>query len=204
MEKPEKRQKAQYRSAIRSKRLIREAYVSLMQEKEADKITVSDIVRKADLNRGTFYAHYASPNYVREEISDEIVEKISEILQGFSFSHFLQDPSPFLKKVEDVLTENMKFYKEIMCYTLSIDFIGKVKTKLINRIASDSSVPDAVRKKPQFSIALDLFAGGIISLYADFVQGKIKAQPSEITNTISMLIVQSSKALFDGQEAVIS
>ncbi len=203
MEEPVKRQKAQYRSALRSKRLIREAYVSLMQEKDAEKISVSDIVRKADLNRGTFYAHYSSPNSVRDEISDEIVEKISDILQDFNFTHFLQDPSPFLKKVEDVLSENLKFYKEIICYTLSIDFISKVKKNLIDRIASDSSIPDFVRSTQQFSIALDLFAGGIISMYADFVQGKLVVEPGEITKAVSMLIVQSSKTFFNATDSSI-
>lgn len=51
--------KAEYKSAIRSRRMIQRALVELLQEKELDKITVTDIVTRADINRGTFYAHYA-------------------------------------------------------------------------------------------------------------------------------------------------
>ena len=65
--------KAEYRSAARSRRLIRDAYVNLMQEKPIDKISISDIVREADLNRGTFYAHYSNPMDVFMEIADEIL-----------------------------------------------------------------------------------------------------------------------------------
>ena len=60
----QKRRKAEYRSSSRSKLLIRNALVSLMQEKPFEKITVTDIVKRADINRGTFYAHYKDSRQV--------------------------------------------------------------------------------------------------------------------------------------------
>ena len=48
--------RAEYRSAIRSRRMIREAYTVLLKEKDLSKITVTDIVNQADINRATFYA----------------------------------------------------------------------------------------------------------------------------------------------------
>ena len=49
--------KAEYRSALRSKKLITDALVELLDEKTLDKITVTDIVKKTDINRGTSYDH---------------------------------------------------------------------------------------------------------------------------------------------------
>ena len=103
-EKEKDGKKREYRSAARSRRLIRDAYAALMQEKPVDKISVSDIVRLADLNRGTFYAHYANPQAVLVEISDEIVSTMQNFLVDFNFSHFLQNPLPLLSKVEELLT----------------------------------------------------------------------------------------------------
>ena len=56
--------RAEYRSAIRSRRMIREAYTVLLKEKDLSKITVTDIVNRADINRATFYAHYCCCNSV--------------------------------------------------------------------------------------------------------------------------------------------
>ena len=50
--------KKNYRNAVRSKKMIRQACLELLQEKPCEKITVTDIVARADLNRSTFYAHY--------------------------------------------------------------------------------------------------------------------------------------------------
>jgi len=46
------------RNARRSRQMIREAFEELLEEKGFHKITVTDIVARADLNRSTFYAHY--------------------------------------------------------------------------------------------------------------------------------------------------
>ncbi len=197
MDEPVKKQKAKYRSAIRSKRLIREAYVSLMQEKDVDKISVSDIVRLADLNRGTFYAHYTNPNDIKKEIADEIFDKITEILHGFAFSEFLQQPAPFLERLEQAISENLTFYREIMCYTITIDFIGKLKKSLIERISTDESVPDSVKADPHFQVVLDFFAGGMISLYTDFVQGNVTVSASQISATLSTLIAQGTRSFLN-------
>ncbi len=197
MEEVVKKQKAKYRSAIRSKRLIREAYVSLMQQKEADKISVSDIVRLADLNRGTFYAHYTNPNDVRDEIADEIFQKISEILENFTFTNFLANPLPFFENIEKLISENMKYYKDILCYTLSIDFVSKLKKTLIDRISTDDSIPESTKTNPHFIIGLDLFAGGVISLYSDFIQGTLNVTISQLSEALVRLTVDGSKPILN-------
>lgn len=189
--------RAEYRSAIRSRRLIRGAYIELMQEKQMEKISVSDIVRLADLNRGTFYAHYSTPIDVRDEIADEIVNAINEILIEFQLTHFLQNPYPLLSNVETLLSENLEFYRSIIFHTASIGFTDKVKKILIDHITNDESVPAIVKESSQFYIALELFAGGIISLYMNYVQGSLKVPPEEITETVCMIIVEASKSLFE-------
>jgi AcrR family transcriptional regulator len=79
-------EKAEYKSAIRSRRLIRQAFIELMKEKELEKITVTDIVKRADINRGTFYAHYKYTRAVIEQIENEIIERdnqsVSTMVQG--------------------------------------------------------------------------------------------------------------------------
>lgn len=51
-------ERKQNRSSRRSRRMIRQAFEERLREREFSKITVIDIVERADLNRPTFYAHY--------------------------------------------------------------------------------------------------------------------------------------------------
>lgn len=55
------------RSVLRSKNMLRKAYIELSTEKDASKITVVDVVNRADLSRNTFYAHYPDVNASRRK-----------------------------------------------------------------------------------------------------------------------------------------
>ena len=52
-----------YRNFKRSEKAIIHSYVELMQKNK--RITVTDIVESADLNRSTFYSHFKSADEVR-------------------------------------------------------------------------------------------------------------------------------------------
>lgn len=193
----------EYRSAIRSRRLLRDAFVELMQQKSINKISVSDLVRVADLNRGTFYAHYANPIDVLTEITNEIVDKISEFMVDFKFMDFLQNSKPSFKRVEALLNENIDFYRKILIHTASMEFITNLKKTLVEYISNDKSVPAKIKKQKEFIISLQVFAGGIISVYLDYVQNTINATPEEITDTLCMLVSEISKSVFDKTESKV-
>lgn len=55
------------RSVLRSKNMLRKAYIELSTEKDASKITVVDVVNRANLSRNTFYAHYPDVNAIRRK-----------------------------------------------------------------------------------------------------------------------------------------
>lgn len=76
--------KAEYRSAIRSRKLIKTAFMELATEKEISKITVKDIADRADINRGTFYAHYRDVYDVLEQIEDEAIENLGHFLDNLN------------------------------------------------------------------------------------------------------------------------
>ena len=58
----------------RTKKLLRQALTRLMQQKDFQSITVTDVVREADINRGTFYAHYRDVYDLRDEIETGMIE----------------------------------------------------------------------------------------------------------------------------------
>lgn len=90
------------RNALRSQRLIRDAFVELVRERGKGRITVADVCRKADINRSTFYAHYDNVDDLQDKIYDETMAGFGEWLAGVleegggSADAFLADPLPDL------------------------------------------------------------------------------------------------------------
>lgn len=60
---------------IRTRRLLRDALLSLSTEKEFDSITVQDITDRATLNRATFYLHYSEKDQLLMDLFDELMDE---------------------------------------------------------------------------------------------------------------------------------
>lgn len=63
-----------------TKNKIQKVFVELMNEKGFQALTVSDITRKAQINRGTFYLHYIDKFDLLEKVEDELIENLRNIL----------------------------------------------------------------------------------------------------------------------------
>ena len=61
---------------VRTKKLLRDALLDLLRDKPVEKITPTELCRKATVNRNTFYTHYASPVAVLEEVEDTLVDTV--------------------------------------------------------------------------------------------------------------------------------
>lgn len=64
-----------------TKNIIRESFLSLLLEKPVEKITVTELCAKADINRSTFYAHYLDVYDLKERIEQEFFHQISAVIR---------------------------------------------------------------------------------------------------------------------------
>ncbi len=190
-------EKAEYKSAIRSRKMIRQAFVELMQEKDLEKITVTDIVTRADINRGTFYAHYQDTRSVIEQIENEIIEKMLEFLGEFQYKNFFQNPLPLLLKISRYLEEDLEFFRILINAMGAEQFLIKIKNVFIKYMETDSDTPEKMKKSPEFIIRINFFAGGIINLYQVWFRGDLDCSLNEISLEISKLVISNSTLFFE-------
>ncbi|MCR4748893.1 MAG: TetR/AcrR family transcriptional regulator, partial [Lachnospiraceae bacterium] len=62
---------------------ILDAFFVLLKEKELEKITVSDIVKKAGIVRSTFYNHYENVPALMEAAEDRTINDIFKMMESF-------------------------------------------------------------------------------------------------------------------------
>lgn len=67
---------AENRKTMLVKRLLKEALIDLLNEKEIHKISVKELSEVADINRSTFYSHYEDIYQLLDEITEEYLSKI--------------------------------------------------------------------------------------------------------------------------------
>lgn len=182
--------KAEYKSAIRSRKMIRHAFVELVLEKELEKITVKNIVEKAEISRGTFYAHYSDIYAVIEEIENEIMENMVEIFEEFNGMDLIQNPMPLLLKVAHFFNQDIEFYRMVINTQGAPNFITKLKAVLIEKILSYKETLQPNDECAELILRVHFFVGGLASIYQDWFTGKIECSLEELTTSVSRTMIQ--------------
>ena len=178
----------EYRSAIRSRRLIRSAFLELLREKAYEKITVTDIVTRADINRSTFYAHYPDVRGLVEEIVGEAINHSTELADSLNIREFLADPVPFLRELSSYGSDNKELYALLCRSDFAQRQMEHLKRTLIDSALRSPAFPDQLRNSPEFRIHIGFFVGGTLSLYTMWLQGELDCSVDDITHHLSQLI----------------
>ena len=66
----------------RTKQQLKDALLSILRIKPIGRITVTELCRKAGLNRNTFYSHYRSPVELLDEIETTFFRSLGEPIEG--------------------------------------------------------------------------------------------------------------------------
>jgi AcrR family transcriptional regulator len=124
---------------LRTRKLIRDAFIDLLEEIDLEKITVNRIAERATINRVTFYLHYRDIPELLEKLADDMVNEIQAILND------IQNQSPsidmswsILVKMLEYIAENSKFYKVLLASQRIPVFTDRL-TKLISDIITSRS-----------------------------------------------------------------
>ena len=169
--------KAEYKSAIRSRRMIQRALVELLQEKELDKITVTDIVPRADINRGTFYAHYADISGVLDSIMENVCQTIREALEKQPLWAKAPDARIVLQHLQRMLESDPEFYRNAIRTNVSNIVLEKLREFFIEQMMQRES-----------GYAVRFGSGGVITLYKDWFSGNLPFSLDELTEKAAQAI----------------
>ena len=101
------------RRVLYTKMFLKESLLELMKEQSIDKITPTELCRKANINRNTFYTHYYTPRDVLAEIEADFSTQILETLRSkFTFADI--DISQMLKEICEIIYAQKAFCKVLL------------------------------------------------------------------------------------------
>ena len=185
------------RSARRSKRLIRQAFQELLAERGFHKITVTDIVDRADLNRSTFYAHYQDIYAIVDEMQEEIIQRNMELFQQIAYRNILKNPKPYLDCIGQTMAENLELMQSLGLSENRHRKIEKLRDMMEHDIMNHSDIPREVRESISFSIRVHFFLAGVIDVYQRWTEGKLNCTLDVISSHISELVLQSANGFLE-------
>ncbi len=124
-----------------TKRLLKDALISLMQDTPFDRITVKKLCEEAGINRTTFYLHYNDTEQLLLETEDDIIKAASDMIIGPDRSQTsLECISNFLNYVQ----RNSLHFRTLLTFKDSEAFVQKFSSDVVAAIkpTMDSSISD--------------------------------------------------------------
>ncbi|OKP83662.1 TetR/AcrR family transcriptional regulator [Paenibacillus sp. P32E] len=100
---------------IRTRKLIDEAFLSLVEEKGLAGVNVRSLTAKAGINRGTFYLHYQDIYDLMDKIEDQIIEEMDRLPvrsepEQLLTSGYVEEPFPSIVEFIRFMNEQHRFF----------------------------------------------------------------------------------------------
>ena len=163
--------KSSHKNAARSRHLIKQAFAQLLNEKDMAKITVTDIVERANISRGTFYAHYLDVYDLYNAILSNIVEAIDEAFDGIGLENIILDPTEAIIFGINYLDKNKNYYKLFLTSShgekLIMRIISLLEEKLIHEIEILFPAEDQTEYKAHMYYTLGGFRNILLHWFMD-------------------------------------
>lgn len=181
-------EKKLYRNAIRSRQMIRKAFMELLEEKPVEKITATDIIQRANINRSTFYAHYPDARGITDEIVSEVTRMFQIMLSQIDFSVFFDDPMPILAKVMDFLQENQVLHQKLLRSSLAMEQLEQLKSVLIRQVLATPNLPVEDRDSLGTVLRVHMLLSGLVDTYRQWLLGEIPCSMDDAAREIADMI----------------
>ena len=158
-----------------SRERIKRTFIELIQTRELNEIKVSDICKKAELNRSTFYSNYIDiydlADKVKEELFNEVLSLYPKEVESGTHSY------DFLKLLEHIY-ENQLFYKTYFKLSYGED------CDLVRAMAENSGFERYFDNKENAYYHITFFMYGFNAVIKKWLHYGCKESPEEILNII--------------------
>ena len=123
MKEPEKKEDRRVR---RTKKLLTQALMQLLQEKQVNEITVKELTELADMNRGTFYLYYRDIYDMLEKIEDSLFDGLNEIVSLPQNAASSDVTKPILLDLFRFIGENQEVCRVLLSANGDMSFLHRL------------------------------------------------------------------------------
>ena len=179
--------KQEYKNSIQTKKNIASAYLYLLTE-QPNNINVTEIVKKAEINRGTFYLHFDNIKSVEKHIETELANNFKDLELDFRQVQIDKTPEIILNKFNEILLKDLDFYKLFIRAASQTNLMDSIRKSLLISISNNFKVMRFVMNYERFKTVIQYIAGGALNVYTDWFKGNIDCSIEELSTNIASLI----------------
>ena len=186
----------------RTRRLLRDALVSLILKKDFASITIREVTERAEVAYITFYRHFESLDQLLMEVLDEGLVELMSHIEALAK---LSDPSS-LETEGRLIFEYVGQKADLFRILLKSQSVTRVRKKVVSNISAifqKSCVPlERLGNQVTINMASNHIATSLLSLIEWWLENNMKPSPIEMGKVYKSLIIDSTVGAVSSLSAV--
>jgi AcrR family transcriptional regulator len=162
----------------KTKKAIQDALIDLICEKELERITVTELVERADVNRKTFYNHYNDVYDVVDDMEKQHVDKFFDSVKKNGIKKYAKEPNLLMHEIINEIKDNREMYVLLVNSGDKSRFISKIiaeEKKILSEVYDGMGTQYDEEWTEYF---LNFWASGTMSVFESWMKSD-KKRPIE-------------------------
>jgi AcrR family transcriptional regulator len=175
---------------IRTKRMFKEALVSLLQESgDQNRLTVQKLADRAELNRATFYLHYQDIEDLKEQMVDEALKELTETIHPLIGESEEKTNPPIVSFLEHIY-EHADLFNVML---ESKEFRSRLFEIIIGIISARRETRKGKGRSPQ--VPIEIIASSTFGIVSWWIQKGMPYTPGYLAEQINLVFRSNARQL---------
>lgn len=155
-------------SSKKTRKLIKKVFAEMLSEqKELGKISVSELCKRAEISRGSFYSHYDDIYGVAEDYENELIDAFFDNARLFEAKEIMQ----FIDSIFEFIRRNNENYR-LLCKSNDFLFAAKKLTGIASgKLLELCNGDERIMNRSYIELEIQIFLEGILCEYVKYCRG---------------------------------
>lgn len=185
------------RMVEKSKKAIKDALLELMYVKDFKQITVNELLVKANISRGTFYAHFTNLEDVRKQLVADLYTHADEIFGDYKASELAKDPYSVMLGAAQMMVQSPDPSKKIFEFVRVYGLATELKEWLANFILEDKHMVEQFGGMEKATVYARFVSAGVLHAYNLWVLDGCQIGAEEFVNNLYGILMNGLKSVVD-------
>ncbi|MBS4539433.1 TetR/AcrR family transcriptional regulator [Clostridium sp. D2Q-11] len=178
-----------------TKMVLKESFITLLENKDISQITIKEICNDADINRSTFYSHYSDQYDLLKKIENELLDNFNIYLTEFDQKSNNMDVILVTEKIFEYLKENARLFKLLLSERGDFNFQKQIMMLVYHNIINEITDNNKITKEDAEYVYAFTITGcvGIVQKWFDEGMKKTPYSMAEMVVKLTMGLINVLK-----------
>lgn len=172
-----------------TKKLMKDAYLELLDSSPSEKISVTDICKVADVNRSTFYLYYEDPVALRKDIENDVLEQIPVLSEMPETITSDEQFVAVLERFFSYIKENHRMFRTLILQSDNRAFNRRLIETVLEKYRTEQTVKNPLLAKYEYVFIVS----GVIGLLGHWIEDDFPISTKRFSELVLQMALMAAK-----------